>query len=243
MLRFTSLNNRKLGITEILTLINLGLFLILFATKSSQGYLGKILALQAHGKCYISADSFLVGVNDATLCTTNLGQGSWIPGVFDGAIWQVFTSAFVHFSLLHLGFNMLAILALGPAIENIFGRIKYLIIYFGSTLTGSLFVLLLSSYSSITFGASGALFGLMGAVLVFCLCNKQDYREILVWLLINFLITVVGVGNISWQGHLGGFIGGCVITWLLLNVNIPARHKPQSFQPPKDSHYRGSWDS
>lgn len=234
MLRFTRLDNRRLGITELLTIINLALFLIIFATQSSRGYLGKILALQAHGKCYVSAESFVVGVSSSTDCNNHFSQLTWIPGVLDGAIWQLFTSAFVHFSLLHLGFNMLAILVLGPAIENIFGRRKYLIIYFGSVLTSSLFVICFSSYSSITFGASGALFGLMGALLVFCILQKQDYREILVWLLINLLFTVIGVENISWQGHLGGFIGGCALTWLLLKIAIPRRPNFHVFQPPRD---------
>ena len=84
--------------------------------------------------------------------------------------------------MLHLGFNMLALYFLGPMLEQVLGRLRFLAVYFVSAFTGSAAVMLLSNPNSQTLGASGAIFGLMGALVVVAFKVKADLRQILFWL-------------------------------------------------------------
>jgi membrane associated rhomboid family serine protease len=138
-----------------------------------------------------------------------------LEGVADGAWWQPLTSMFTHLELLHIGFNMLALWFLGPMLEAAVGRLRFLAVYFLSGLTGSAFVYWLSPEFTSTVGASGAIFGLMGALLVVAVKLRADYSQILLWLGLNVVITVLGRGMLSWQGHLGGLVGGVVVALVL----------------------------
>lgn len=223
--RFAGANQTSMVIIGI----NMVVFLALTALGGSSGYFGKLLALSTWGRCYASGDTFYPAITSPQLCSS---MGYWIPGVLDGAPWQVITSAFVHFSILHIGFNMLALLFLGPTLEQVYGRTRFLIIYFGSAVTGSLFVILLAGRGAITFGASGAIFGIMGALLAFLVATKQNPQELLIWLGINAVISFTGP-NISWQGHLGGFIGGLLIGLLMFRLyQQKQRRRIRHFQPP-----------
>ena len=126
----------------------------------------------------------------------------------DGAYWQLVTNAFTHVEVWHIGFNMLALWVLGPQLELAIGRTRFLALYFLSALAGSTLVYWLGGTTTATLGASAAVFGLMGALLVLALKVGGNVQQILMWIGINFLITVVWRGTISWQGHLGGFLGG-----------------------------------
>jgi membrane associated rhomboid family serine protease len=105
---------------------------------------------------------------------------------------------------------MVALWVLGPQLEAVLGRTRFLAVYFLSGLAGSVLVYWLSGISTPTIGASGALFGLMGALLVVVYKVHGDVRSILMWIGLNFVITFLAP-FISWQGHLGGFIGGLLI--------------------------------
>jgi membrane associated rhomboid family serine protease len=137
--------------------------------------------------------------------------GTWVTGVADGAWWQLATSMFTHVDVIHIGFNMLALWALGPQLELALGRARFLALYLLSGLGGSLAVYWLAPTYTSTLGASGAVFGLMGALLVMALKVRGDVQSILVWIGINVAITLYGRGSISWQGHLGGFLGGLLL--------------------------------
>lgn len=139
-----------------------------------------------------------------------------VTGVADGAWWQLVTSMFTHVQLWHIGFNMVALYILGPQLEMLLGRWRYLALYLLSGLSGSAFVFWLSDSSSQTVGASGALFGLMAALLVVAYKVRGDVQSLLTLVAINVVITVVGAGYISWQGHLGGFVGGLVLAGVLV---------------------------
>jgi membrane associated rhomboid family serine protease len=143
----------------------------------------------------------------------NVGNGALvsITGVADGAPWLLLTSMFAHVDLWHIGFNMLALYALGPGLEAAIGRTRYLLLYFVSGLAASATVMWLSPEHSQTLGASGAIFGLMGALLVVAVRVRGDVRSILTWVGINFVITFVFAGYISWQGHVGGFVAGVLL--------------------------------
>jgi membrane associated rhomboid family serine protease len=124
------------------------------------------------------------------------------------------TSAFTHVQVWHIGFNMLALWVLGPQLELALGRTRFLALYLLSALTGSVAVYWFSATNSSTVGASGAIFGLMGALLVIAYKVRGDVQQIMIWIGINAVLTFT-VSDISWQGHLGGFLGGVVIAGML----------------------------
>ena len=139
------------------------------------------------------------------------GSPVLVRGVSDGAPWQLLTSMFTHIEIWHIGFNMLALWTLGPQLELAIGRWRFVALYFLSGLAGSATVLWFSAPNIQTLGASGAIFGLMGALLVVAVKVRGDVRGMVTWIGINFLITFVLVRLISWQGHLGGFVGGLLL--------------------------------
>ena len=134
-----------------------------------------------------------------------------VVGVADGAPWLLVTSMFAHVDIWHIGFNMMALYALGPGLEAAVGRARYLVLYFVAGLAASATVMWLSGVHSQTLGASGAIFGLMGALLVIAVKVRGDVRGILTWVGINFAITFFFASFISWQGHLGGFVAGLLV--------------------------------
>lgn len=134
-----------------------------------------------------------------------------LRGVATGAWWQVITSAFTHVSAMHIALNMFALYYLGPQIEQILGRARFLAVYLVSALAGSAGVMLFTDPHTPTVGASGAIFGLMGAFAIIALKIKADVRGIALIVGLNLLLTFT-VSNISWQGHLGGLVGGALAT-------------------------------
>ena len=127
------------------------------------------------------------------------------------------TNGFAHIELWHIGFNMLALWFLGPQLEMVFGRVRFLALYLVSLLSGSALVYWLADEQSATLGASGAVFGLIGALLVVAQKVGGDVRTLLIWLGLNVFITFA-VPNVSWQGHLGGFIGGFLAGLVLVHA-------------------------
>jgi membrane associated rhomboid family serine protease len=142
--------------------------------------------------------------------------GTWLPGVADGAFWQLLTSAFVHVEVWHIGFNMLALYVLGPQLEAVVGRTRFLAVYLLSALAGSVLVMWASPEYGATAGASGAIFGLLGALLVVGLRRRANVSGLMTWIGINVVITVVGSSFISWQGHLGGLVGGVLVAAVIV---------------------------
>ncbi len=133
-----------------------------------------------------------------------------VTGVADGAPWQLVTSMFTQVEVWHIGFNMLALWILGPQLELAVGRTRFLAIYLLSGLAGSAAVMWLSAVHGNTLGASGAIFGMMGALLVVAIKVHGDVRGLATWIGANFVLTLVLIGNVSWQGHLGGLVGGAL---------------------------------
>jgi membrane associated rhomboid family serine protease len=132
----------------------------------------------------------------------------------DGDIWRLVTSGFVHRGPFHLAANMLALYILGTMLEPALGRWRFGLIYFVSLLCGSLGVLLFSADESA--GASGAVFGLMGAAIVVARSRGIGLWEsgLGLWLGLNLLITFT-IPNISIGGHIGGLAGGFVAAIVL----------------------------
>jgi membrane associated rhomboid family serine protease len=196
--------------SQILIAVNVAVWVLITATGGAASAWVDRLALLPSGRCQNFAGNRLIPGLDETQCATVPGF-EWVPGVADGAFWQLLTSMFTHVDALHIGFNMLALWFLGPQLEAVIGRARFLALYFLSGLAGSALVYWLSPEYGSTVGASGAIFGLMGALLVIAIKVRADYSQILVWLGLNLVITFVGRGFISWQGHLGGLAGGVLI--------------------------------
>jgi membrane associated rhomboid family serine protease len=144
----------------------------------------------------------------------------WSPAVADGQWWRLLTSAFLHYGLMHIAFNMLVLYVMGPQLEQTFGRLRYGALYAMSALGGSVLVYLLSPLNSATAGASGAIFGLFGATFVVAKRLNLDVRPIIALIGFNVVFTLVvplvTSQNISWQGHLGGLVTGGLVAAALV---------------------------
>jgi membrane associated rhomboid family serine protease len=148
------------------------------------------------------------------MCT---GSGvHWISGVATGSWWQLATSVFSHVQVWHIAFNMMALYFLGPQLEMVLGRARFLAVYLLSGLAGSTAVMWLADQHTQTLGASGAIFGLMGALVVVGMKIRANVQQLVFWIGLNVVITITGSAYISWQGHFGGLAGGALLAALLV---------------------------
>ena len=150
-----------------------------------------------------------------------LGWSGWTsrwafaPFIGETQPWRFVTGAFQHSTLLHIAFNLYALWIVGPYLEQMLGRWRYTALFLLSAIGGHVAVLLFADPTSLswitaTVGASGAVFGLFGAVLLVLRKMGQEARGMLVIIGLNFVIGFV-VPNISWEGHLGGLVTGTVL--------------------------------
>lgn len=159
----------------------------------------------------------LMWLSDSSLSTATLVKfGAKLSyKIVDGEWYRLFTVMFLHADLTHLLFNMVALLQLGSETEMIFGKTRFLIIYFISGLVGSLASFIWSP--SVSVGASGAIFGLMGANLYLYAMNKEVYKRVFGYQMIGILMInlVYGLVNTSIDdsAHIGGLVGGFIATW------------------------------
>lgn len=141
--------------------------------------------------------------------------------------WRMITSAFVHStgSFFHILFNMYALWLFGRIIEQMVGRSRFLALYLLSGLGGSVAVLLLSPMSQVV-GASGAVFGLMGAFFVIQRGLGGNSMQLLVVLGINLVMGFV-IPNVSWQAHLGGLLVGALIGFIFMRTRRQNQRRTQ----------------
>jgi membrane associated rhomboid family serine protease len=205
-----SIRNSGVGrytVTQILIALNVVLFLVETATGTPLGGVGStgVGTLYAHG--------FIAG-----------------PYIVEGhhQYYRLLTSGFLHDGLLHILFNMVFLYFVGPPLEQAVGKLNFLAIYLASLLAGSFGALLFTPLAP-TVGASGALFGLLGALIV-----VAHYRRISIWqsglgptLLINIVFSLT-VTDISIGGHLGGFAGGLACGILYMEL-VDRRHNQAAF--------------
>jgi membrane associated rhomboid family serine protease len=131
------------------------------------------------------------------------------PFVAAGDWWRLFTSMFLHYGPIHLAFNMLALWWFGSAVEGVLGRGRYLLLYIVSGLAGSAGALLFAPDSA-TVGASGALFGILGAALVLERQRTYVFGGGALGIIALNLIFTFAIPGISIGGHLGGLAGGAL---------------------------------
>jgi len=138
------------------------------------------------------------------------------PAVDAGEWWRLVTGGFLHDGPIHLLFNMVGVFFLGQLLEPRLGPVRFAALYFASLLAGSLGVMLLSPLSP-TLGASGAVFGLLGATFYLLLRQGIDPMKTGIGpiLILNILITFAYRDAISVGGHLGGLAGGLVAAFLI----------------------------
>lgn len=152
------------------------------------------------------------------------------PLVKSGQYYRIITSAFVHIGMLHLLCNMYSLFIIGPQIEQFYGKIKYFIIYFFSIIMGSLFTIVLSNTNTVSAGASGAIFGLLGSLLYFGIhyrgyIGNSIVNQVLPILILNLFITF-STPHISAPAHIGGLIGGYLISYSLgANLDEDSKQK------------------
>ena len=142
--------------------------------------------------------------------------------VEQGQYARLITSAFLHASVLHLATNMITLYIVGAPLERVLRPVRYLIVYFLSALGGSLFSVWLSPEFSIGVGASGAIFGLFGALLVLRRQVGAEAGALAVLIGLNLVISFT-LPNISWQAHIGGLVTGTLVALALRGVDRISR--------------------
>jgi len=143
--------------------------------------------------------------------------------VAGGGWWRLVTSGFLHIGLLHLLFNMIALWFIGRDVELVLGRLRFSVLYGASLLGGSAAVMLFGNPGGEVAGASGAIFGLMGALLVLLRRMQLPMTQALVIVGLNVVLSLT-VPGISLLGHLGGLVVGVVVAAGM--VHGPARSRP-----------------
>jgi len=184
-----SLSRRGPFVTQALVAINVGIYFLQLVMgaglTASSGW------IYEHG----------------VLVSSAIGSDGELIGVAEGEWWRLITAAFLHYGPLHLGMNMLVLWIIGPALEEYLGHGRYALLYLVAGLAGSAGALVWSP-NALTVGASGAIWGVMGAALIL------EWRKIYVFggqamglvvfnLAITFLIPGISIG-----GHVGGLVGG-----------------------------------
>jgi membrane associated rhomboid family serine protease len=205
----------------VLIAINVVVWIAINATGGSGSRLLSWLALAPTGTCETDG-GYYPGATHG-MCSL-IANAHWVPGVADGAYWQLLTSVFTQVTVTHIFFNVLNLFILGPQLEAALGRARFLAVYLISGLAGSALVYAAGPEHGSTIGASGAVFGLMGAFLVLALRARLNVPGLLIWIAISFVYSFVMPG-ISWQAHLGGFIGGVAAAGVL--VLAPRGRRPQ----------------
>ncbi len=190
-------------------------------TKSAIAKLNRPVVTQA-----IIAANVIVFIAGVVYSSRNAlsGRGGFVvdgglfgPLVAEGEWYRLVTSGFLHAGLLHLGLNMYLLYLLGRVLEPAFGRARFGAVYATSLLCGSLGVMVVDP-NALTVGASGAVFGLMGAMFLAYRAKGIDpwSSGIGPTIAINLLFTFT-IPGISVGGHIGGLLGGLASAWLLID--------------------------
>jgi membrane associated rhomboid family serine protease len=191
-------------VTNILIAINVTIYVILVVLSISSGTgLGQL------------------GSIDPNLIAQAGGQVNAL--VAQGQFWRLFTAMFLHFNLLHIGLNMLSLYLIGGVVEMVYGKWRYLVIYLGSGIVGSIVTYFVVSPNVVSAGASGAIFGVFGALGVFYILNRQALGRYgagaitnwLFWLGLNLVFGFSQPGIGIWD-HIGGLVAGMIIAALLM---------------------------
>jgi len=141
--------------------------------------------------------------------------------------WRMLTSLFAHSptSFLHILFNMYSLLILGPLLERMVGRGRFLALYLLSGFAGCVAVLFFAP-TTVVLGASGAIFGLLGAFFVIQRRLGGNNLQLMLVIVINLVIGFV-IPNIAWQAHVGGLVAGGIVALIYLNTRMASERRRQ----------------
>lgn len=140
--------------------------------------------------------------------------GMWPAGVaINGQWYRLLTSVFLHGSWLHLAFNMYVLYVLGPPLERLLGHARFLVLFLVSGLGGAVASFTFSVPNTVSVGASGAIFGLMGALVVAGRHLRADITQVLILIGINVVIGFLAPG-VDWRAHLGGLLTGAAVAFV-----------------------------
>ncbi|MFG2652892.1 rhomboid family intramembrane serine protease [Streptomyces sp. NPDC048436] len=176
----------------------------------------------------------LLGLNIAVfLAVSSMGDrlvsdlvlvGAWPPapfapteGVAEGQWYRLVTSMFTHQEIWHIAFNMLGLWWLGGPLEAALGRARYLALYILSGLAGGALTYVVADPDQASLGASGAIFGLLGATAVLMRRLNYDMRPVIALLALNLLFTFTWSG-IAWEAHVGGLVAGVAIAYGMVHA-------------------------
>ncbi|MDK1018718.1 MAG: rhomboid family intramembrane serine protease [Actinomycetota bacterium] len=136
-----------------------------------------------------------------------------------GEWWRIFTAALLHGGLMHIAFNMYALYLFGPRLEQQVGTPAFTALYIATAGTGGMTSFMFGSTFQISIGASGAIFGLLGAWIFVAWKMRHTpggramFNQLGVLLAINLALPLF-VARIDWRAHIGGLVGGILIAWL-----------------------------
>ena len=188
------------------------------------------------GLIVVNVAIFLVGMTSRTIEnelflrgaqfneTVRVSASEIIPGIAGGEWWRAVTAMFLHGSITHVLFNMWALWVFGPVLERRFGTPAFAALFLASGLAGSATYYLLGDYTPAV-GASGAIFGLFGALLASAYRQRHTaagravFSQLGVLLAINLALPLL-VPNIAWQAHVGGLVAGAAIAFAWDNLPL-----------------------
>ncbi|WP_407551436.1 rhomboid family intramembrane serine protease [Streptomyces sp. Pv4-95] len=140
-----------------------------------------------------------------------------LAGVAEGEWYRLVSAMFLHQQLPHFAFNMLSLWWLGPSLEAALGRVRFIALYLLSGLGGSALSYLLAAQNQPSLGASGAIFGLLGATAVLMRRMNYDMKPVLILLGLNLVFTFLWP-NIAWQAHVGGLVVGAAVAFGMVHA-------------------------
>lgn len=168
--------------------------------------------------------SLIPNVGDVVATALFFNSAFLYPEMFQP--WRVLTVTLVHASIWHVALNMLALWALGRSLEPLLGRARFLALYLLSAMGGSALVALIAPGTSVV-GASGAVWGLLGAMFVIGRHLGANVTAIAVLLGINLVLSFLPGGNISWQAHIGGGLVGALVGWIFARTRRSTQQNRQ----------------
>jgi len=207
--------HKKLHWTEAVSWFTWIIALITFAIWCLTAY-HVALAAGAHSLHDVLANAFSNSQNGDVLIAYG---AKYNQAILDGQYWRFVTPIFLHANILHMSLNMLNLIVLGVFVERIFGHLRFLLIYL---LTGVISIIASFYFApeEISVGASGAIFGLVGAYSIFVFIHRKAFRRGGI-LALSWLVLIIGINlgigliipNVDNYAHVGGFLSGCILGW------------------------------
>jgi membrane associated rhomboid family serine protease len=168
----------------------------------------------------LTGDNFISGTGNSAVGNALF----YYPGDITDRPWTIITSLFVHANILHIGLNMYSLLILGPPLERFLGRGRYIALYLLAGVGGDVAVDFFSKVGVL--GASGAIFGLLGALIIFSRRLGFNIQQLVIVAVINLAAGFVLPG-IAWQAHVGGLVLGVGIAFVYLYTRNSRRRFAQ----------------